>query len=355
MKKVVHLITTINRGGAENQLLTLVREQLKLGYSVEVLPLKGEPELIREFYSIGATVNLSLFNLNPIRQVFAIRKTISDKNVILHSHLPRAELLSLFSGKTMVRVVSRHNAEPFFPGAPKLISNYLSRQVLRRTHKCIAISKAVEKFMRQHHEVPSGQEIQVVHYGYGSEEPLPVERKEHKSADNFVIGTIARLVPQKDLVTLLQAFTLLNQGQTKYPYKLQIIGEGKLEVELMKLASDLGQSDKISWIGKTRDVDSYLEKWDLFVLTSLYEGFGLVLLEAMSHGIPIVAANNSAIPEVLGADYEFLFETSNALDLKGKICGIISSKKNFREFSQHRLQLFRPELMAHKIDQIYFI
>lgn len=354
MKKVVHLITTINRGGAENQLLTLVREQLKLGYSVEVLPLKGEPELLEEFISIGATVNLCLANLNPILQIFAIRRAISDKNAVLHSHLPRAELLSIFSGKSMMRVVSRHNAEPFFPGAPKLISSFLSRQVLRHTDKCIAISKAVEMFMRQQCEVSNTQKIQVVHYGYERKSPLRVERNEGKSAENFVIGTIARLVPQKDLVTLLKAFTLLNQDKTKNPFKLQIIGAGKLEVELKELATKLGQNDNVSWIGKTSDVNSYLGEWNLFVLSSLYEGFGLVLLEAMSHGIPIVAANNSAIPEVLGTDYEFLFETSNAIDFKEKISGIISSTKNFSEYSQHRLQLFRPELMAHKIDQVYF-
>lgn len=353
MKRVVHLITTINRGGAENQLLTLVREQLKLGYSVEVLPLKGEPELLEQFISLGATVNLTLLNLNPIIQALAMRRAVSGETVILHSHLPRAELLSLFSGKSLRRVVSRHNAEPFFPGAPKFISNFFSRQVLRNTDNCIAISKAVEKYMREQHEVCNSQKIQVVHYGYGGNLSARVERNESKPAENIVIGTIARLAPQKDLVTLLKAFANLNRGQSKYQFKLQIIGEGKLEVELKELAKNLGQSDKISWIGKTSDVNSYLEQWDLFVLSSLYEGFGLVLLEAMSHGIPIVAANNSAIPEVLGTDYEFLFETSNALDLEEKIFEIITSKKNFSEYSRQRLQLFRPELMAQNINEVY--
>ena len=57
MRKVTHVITTISRGGAENQLLVLVREQLAVNNAVRVIYLKDEPELIKEFIDLGVTVN----------------------------------------------------------------------------------------------------------------------------------------------------------------------------------------------------------------------------------------------------------------------------------------------------------
>ncbi len=346
------MITTLNRGGAENQLLVLVREQLKQGFLVEVVPLKGEPELQKEFESLGAVVNLSLINHRLITQILRFRNMTSDVGV-LHSHLPRAELFSVFAKDIDKSVVTRHNAEPFFPGVPPFLSRFLSKIVLRNADVCIAISKAVENFMRTQNEIDPNQGIQIVHYGYESGmQSLMTKSKKYLSKE-FTVGTVARLVPQKDLETLLLAFAniVLNTGNTKC--KLIIVGEGPLEMELKKKAIRLGIGSQVEWVGKTQDVNRFYRQFDLFILPSRYEGFGLVLLEAMSHGIPIIAANNSAIPEVLGYDYKFLFETSDALDLEKKIVKIFESDFDFLEYSKQRLRLFHPEVMEKSIEHIY--
>ena len=77
MKSVSHLITTVERGGAENQLLVLVKEQIASGWHVEVIPLKGPLELKSELDDLGAQLDLSLHNKPILAQIFILRASLS--------------------------------------------------------------------------------------------------------------------------------------------------------------------------------------------------------------------------------------------------------------------------------------
>ena len=74
--EINHLITTISRGGAENQLLTLCKEQVKAGKSVSVIYLKGNPDLDSKFRRAGVNVIDKFANKNPVLQLFQIRKPV---------------------------------------------------------------------------------------------------------------------------------------------------------------------------------------------------------------------------------------------------------------------------------------
>ena len=124
--RIIHLITTIERGGAENQLLTLVREQVKIGLNVEVYYLKGNPDLKQQFENYGAKVNQSLLDKSFIHQVFIFRGELRKNLAPVHAHLPKSELLAAYACKKRRFVFTRHNSEAFWPGAPKLVSNLLS-------------------------------------------------------------------------------------------------------------------------------------------------------------------------------------------------------------------------------------
>jgi glycosyltransferase involved in cell wall biosynthesis len=87
----------------------------------------------------------------------------------------------------------------------------------------------------------------------------------------------------------------------------------------------------------------------------LYEGFGLVLLEAMANDVPVVAARNSAIPEVLGFDYEGLFETGDFKQLSDLFQSSLEPSKNssMKSYLNKRLEIFQPVRMRIKMDEIY--
>ena len=138
-KKVTHLITTIERGGAEKQLLTLASEQVQSGLNVFVLYLKGKPDLRNEFKAAGVEVNNLLVGKSFLKQIFLLSKYLRKNPSPVHAHLPKSELLAAVVISKKYFVFSRHNAEPFWPSGPRIISNLLSKFVCKRASQGIAI------------------------------------------------------------------------------------------------------------------------------------------------------------------------------------------------------------------------
>ena len=347
------MITTIKRGGAENQLLVLVKEQVRAGFEVHVAYLKDEVELLTDFHEAGAIVHQDLSGLKPFKQPFALRKLILSEDFIVHAHLPRAELVGLFCPKRFKFITSRHNAEPFFPGAPRIFSNLLSRIVSFRALKIIAISNAVKEYLLRQGEIGNKGKIEVVHYGYTPHFNRS-EIKQSSPGNVINIGTISRLSSQKDIPTMLKAF---EQYLKIIPVaKLSILGSGPLENSLKALALGLNQELSISFLGRSARIYEFLGNLDAFILTSRYEGFGMVLLEAMDAGVPIIASRNSSIPEVLGNDFPGLCQTGDASDFKAKLEMLNDHeyRKNVMRIQEDRLAVFDSRTMARRISTIYF-
>lgn len=354
MKTVLHIITTIERGGAENQLLTLAKCQVASGRKVIILPLKGKLDLESEFVSAGARIDRVLHNRNFLFQILLLTKLLICTPSLIHAHLPRAEILVALVPLKLDFVFTRHNSEQFFPGKGALVSKYLSRFVAARAKSGIAISNAVKKFLNDSGEIKSDYILDVVHYGLNSDfRKNSTEVYVRESYQNLRIGTVGRLVPQKDYGTLLRAFqlnSLHDPGAT-----LTIIGEGHLQSKLIENADSLSLSNKIHWVGKTPVVNEFMNKFDIFILTSIYEGFGLVLLEAMQSHIPIIASDNSSIPEVIGAKHLGLCQTGNYEDFAAKLRLFASPRirQQVIAMQNKQLLLYNPDLMRSRIDQIY--
>jgi glycosyltransferase involved in cell wall biosynthesis len=359
-KKVTHLITTIERGGAEKQLLTLASEQVQSGLNVVVLYLKGKPDLRNEFEAAGVKVNNILVRKSFLKQIFLLSKYLRKNPSPVHAHLPKSELLAAVVIAKKYFVFSRHNAEPFWPSGPRIISNLLSRYVCKRASQGIAISNSVKSYLIKRGEIPTSYIIDVVYYGFQKDTSTNaaglglISNIMNGQSLNYKIGTIGRLVPQKDYPTLLNAYS--NVLKSVPNIELYVVGEGHLQKDLIELSKSLGIKDTVHWIGKTEYIKEFLSKIDLFILPSKYEGFGLVLLEAMVAKKPIVAANNSAIPEVLGKTYEGLFSTGDVNALAQQIKTAITSNSFSEGLVQSyasQLNLFDPSEMNRNIKNVY--
>lgn len=348
MRPVIHVITTIEMGGAEKQLLILATAQVKSGRKVSVCYLKGYPELANEFRAGGIEIIDHLANKNFLVQIYLLRKILSRSNELVHAHLPQAELLAALAGFRHNLIVTRHNSEPFWPKKPRIVSNSLSRFVSFRAGTVIAISDAVKEYLSQRGEIGPRAKVVVVHYGFSSE---ILKRPSRESG--LIFGTISRLTEQKDLPTMLQAFAKFSASRANS--KLYIVGDGHLRANLEKLSYELEIQGKVFWLGRTSDIDAFLDSLDVFLLTSLYEGFGMVLLEAISRSVPIIASNNDAVTEVLGKDSPSLFSIGEVGELAEKMRQIqdLGFRENLLALNLMRIEKFSIPKMLSSLDSIY--
>ena len=357
--KIIHLITTIEFGGAEKQLLILARNQIKQGFTVEVFYLKGKPELKTKFEDTGVKVNSLLVDQPFIFQVSKFRKFIRNNECPVHTHLPQAELVASLACIKKKFIISRHNFEPFWPNKPKLVSILLSRFVTSRASGCIAISNAIKNYLLAAKEINKEFQISVVYYGFDQEEDdlsdsNKLTNEILNSTKNFKLGTIGRLVPGKNYPTMLKAVAKIVDVDPNV--KFFIVGGGSSEKGLIKMCKDVKIENNVIWVGRTEHIREFLSKIDLFIFASKGEGFGLVLLEAMLANKPILAAKNSAIPEVLGVNYKGLFSTDDYKLLSDKIIELITDQaKSDSLVSEYKdqIKLFDPVVMAGNVSKVY--
>jgi glycosyltransferase involved in cell wall biosynthesis len=117
------------------------------------------------------------------------------------------------------------------------------------------------------------------------------------AADDLVVGTVGNLTLKKDHRTLLAAFAQLVGAEGRA--RLVLVGAGPLEDALRTYAAQLGVSDQMVFAGSRGDVPDLLSAFDVFALSSRYEGLPIALIEAMAAGLPVVATDVGGVAEVV--------------------------------------------------------
>lgn len=332
---IFHVITTINRGGAENHLASLVFEQIKQGLQITVLYLKGDGYWANSLRAQGVRVeSLGLKYYGHITPLKKLTYFINQlKPDVIHAHMPPAELYSrlaiCFSRVNAAYIISKHNDEPFYKGIGEA---QLGRWVAKPAQTIIAISDSVNKYMRDNLHV-SKSKIKTIYYGIdlspyekvSEDERVKVRSEWGVEPEALLIGTVARLVPQKALHILIAAYAKYKTVAAKKS-RLVIVGRGPLENTLKTLAQELGVDDDIVWGGFREDIPQVMKSFDVFALTSAYEGFGLVLLEAMASSKAVVASNVSAIPEIVRDNTGLLCASASIQDFSNAFSKLESTE-----------------------------
>lgn len=161
--------------------------------------------------------------------------------------------------------------------------------------------------------------------------------------DAYIVANVGRLHPDKDQTTLIKGFAKAIQQLPDLCY-LVILGKGNYEQKLRSLSEKLGVASRVIFTGHVPDAKTLFRAFDLFVLTSDHEPFGMVLLEAMAANIPVICSNSGGGPEVVDGVGE-LFENGNADDLAKKIISSVNmaSTNNLSAQNEKRLILFSDE------------
>ena len=289
--KILHVITTINRGGAENHLRDLIHGQIiHQGLEVACAYLKGDGYWSESLREMGCCVYaLEMKHYGQLRPAILLRQLIKRfKPDIVHTHLAPSELYSriaLLGNRATALVSTRHSHSRFYKGFG---SDIVESWVVSRINSMIGISESVRNFFAQKYPVLSDR-FDVVLYGINPSSIEKVSEYQRQSLrgewgvndDAVLLGTVARLDPVKDLKTLLDGYARLRAGGLTIPIKLVIVGSGPLETELKRYAADIALEDSVIFAGFRQDIPVVMNALDVFVLTSISEGFGIVLLEDM--------------------------------------------------------------------------
>src|SRR5207244_4140922 len=214
-----------------------------------------------------------------------------------------------------------------------------------------------------HYKIAGAEKFATVHSGidlarFRSVQVDPaVKRKElGLPPDGVIVGTVGRLVPIKGLEWLLKAAP---QVLAQFPQAcFVIIGDGPLLSELKELASELGISPRVVFLGTRHDIPECLTALDLFVLPSLNEGMGRALVEAMAVGCPVVATCVGGIPDVVtdGAT-GLLVPPRDDRALADAILTLLRDRRllaAYGEAAQRRVdERFDIETMVRSIERLY--
>jgi glycosyltransferase involved in cell wall biosynthesis len=228
----------------------------------------------------------------------------------------------------------------------------LSRFVEKRSKKIIAISETVRNFLVTNQEARR-EHIVVVRYGFDSEIDYGKGGSQFSDGEIFHIGTVSRLVPQKDLGTLLKAFSILERN---FPSsKLSIVGAGPDELKLKEEAENLGISSKTHWLGRITNPLEFMSKLDAYVMTSIYEGFGLVVLEAISQRVPVILSDIPTFRELFSENSEEFFPVGDHQKLASILINMADKQSRARALDSQikTLSNFSPNKMIEDMENVY--
>ena len=202
----------------------------------------------------------------------------------------------------------------------------------------ISISRSVESHVLKKLKIPSNRS----HLLFNAIPERELKKTLKKEQINILF--IGRLEKQKSLNTLIRAIKNNIDKNLEKNISLNIVGDGSLRIDLEKLVIELELSTKINFLGEKKDVDQYYEKADIFILPSVWEGFGIVILEAFRAKTAVIASNIEGPAELIKNNYNgLLFEPKNVVELTDKIQFLINNKNERIEIAENGFKTFTSE------------
>ncbi len=302
--RLLLLTVGLGVGGTEAHVLELASRLNGSRFEVTVCALKGDGVIAEELRSRGVrVVILGGKGKLDVRVLLRLWRLVRrERPDIIHAFLFWANLAGRVVGRLLrvkIRLSSYHDV------AVRRIWHRAipDRLTMPWTHAIVCCSEAVCRSVRaqlggeekKYVAIPFGVDADR-HVGAGSLKRRDLGLREELA----VLGTVCRLMePKKGLRVLLEAVAQLRKQSAAPGCQLLIVGDGPAYGSLRERAERMGLAPWVVFAGMRRDIPSLLPLMDVFVLPSLYEGFGIAILEAMASGRPVVATAVGGIPEVV--------------------------------------------------------
>ena len=285
---------TNGRGDAEAVVPSIINEvedEVDLGFvSICPIPSLGVAQS-REVYVLPDAWQ-PIARRCALRRFFASASAFYDVLWFNCDHLLYSNLLAGAKAVGIpVRIAHAHNPE-FLGGTTTQFASRINRRKARRFSTVrLACSREAGAYMfgTDDFRVLSDA-IKTGQFTFSAEDRRRVRQALGIKNGCRCIGTVGRLAEQKNQIFLVRRLAdLVGMGNDVH---LVIVGEGLLKGQMGKYATSLGVCERVTFVGPTTEVASYLSAFDVFAFPSLFEGFGIAALEAQFNGLPVIASEN---------------------------------------------------------------
>lgn len=359
--KILHLITELELGGAERLLTTMLPRFDRARFDVSVAYLYGDAPLRAELEKNGVRViKLDTKGKLDVAGFSRLAQLLRDERIdILHTHLIQADLLGFFAARRAgvpVIVSTKHNTHYFRSHGMWLPK--LDAFVNRRLSRIIAVSEAVKQFYVQTQKL-GADHIEVIHNGIDLDQfcdASPIAKSELGVDDSdLLVCSVGSLTQKKGHSVLLQAWPDISKACPRA--RLLLVGDGPLRSELEQRAHALGSGERVRFLGRRQDVPSILATADLFVLPSLWEGFGIAVVEAMAAGVAVVASDVDGVREIVRHERDGLLvpsgEPGKLADAVVSLLGAPNRAKALSEEGRRRADEFSIQQTVERLQKLY--
>jgi glycosyltransferase involved in cell wall biosynthesis len=365
--RILYIFAGAGVGGGERYLLLLADKLDKNKYEVLFVSTAKEKflEEARRRSLEVLIVNMdSKFNFIAFWQ---IRDFIRKKKItIVHTHGAGASFYGRVAAKwaaVPILVTTVHNSLYDYPiSRPKRgIYVFIDRLTARLCDKIICVSDAIKDDLIKKSKLPQ-EKVLTIHNGIDIEsfnkniDASYLEREFNVKPHDRKIGIVGRLTHQKGHVYFLKAAAELTKA---FPdIKCFIVGDGDLKDELMRTAQRLAVSPHCIFTGDRTDIPELLSFFDVFVLSSISEGFPMVLLEAMSAGCPVVASAVGGVPELIQDGIDGILVPAQSHEALSEAITDLLNDKNKREnirFAARKTveEKFNADMMIKSVEKLY--
>jgi glycosyltransferase involved in cell wall biosynthesis len=336
--RVVLVADSLDVGGAERHLVGLGAGLAQAGHDVTIATSTGG-SLVRIAEESGLTVRplLSMLVKRRFSPAFAwqLARLLSRERVdLVHAHMYASAIASTVAClATATPLLVTEHSEASWRGRA---ARHLNRLAYARARRLIAVSRGIAERLTIIDRVDP-ERITVIpnaapRFGDGTQH-APHACRIRTVDDEAVVGVVARLQPEKGVDDFLRAAEVVG---AKLPHvRFVVVGDGPAGAELTALAHDLGLNTRVHFLGFRTDAPEIVRDLDVLVVPSRSEGTPLVVLEAMSAGVPIVANRVGGIPE----------------QIRDRLEGILVPPERPELLARGVLTLLQDPLLAHKLGQ----
>ena len=353
--KIIQVIAEAGLSGGPRHILGLLRNIDKKNFDVLLIVPRGWLST-RAARISGVKIKIVDFKSKiDFKSLSKLKRNIaefrSSENpfgpIIIHAHGPRAAAFCRLAVRRGEKFVYTEHIWSSFYHIKNPLNAILQkaglRSIFNRADRVIAVSKSVKNFLVEKLKADE-KKISVIPNAIEIEDFEAPKRKNN----DLMVGTVGVLVKRKGQIYLIRAFARVVVSLPKA--RLEIVGDGPEKQNLLAEIKRLGLESKIQLLGRQDKPEKFLRSWDLFVLPSLSETFGLVILEAFAAKVPVVASKVDGIPElVTNGKTGYLIPAGDVEKLGKSISYLLAENKERNRLSNQAFELLKDKYDWSKI------